>query len=269
MSMSIQPNSNDFTDLADRLLPFEGVLNFRDLGGYPTEDGRRVKYGLLFRAAELTGMTDKDKELFRSLGIKTIFDYRGAQEAKAKPDPVLPGVTNMNLPAIADEVPTDLREMLQSGHLTNMLSADFLSKMYLDMAFGNPSFKRLMETAMNPDNLGLLHHCAGGRDRTGVGSAYILLALGVSGETIIEDYLISNRTLAPMNAAMKAQMAAYLSAEQTERLIAALELRRETMAALFSAIDERYGSVEAFLEQEFGMDAEKRKRFQDVCLETV
>lgn len=267
--MTTQPVLNDLSDLADRVLPFEGVLNFRDLGGYSTEDGRRVKRGILFRAAELTGMTDKDKELFRSLGIKTIFDYRGAQEAKAKPDPVLPGVTNIHQPAIAQEVPADMRDMLQSGHLGNMLSADFLANMYLDMAFGNSSFKRLMETVMNPDNLGLLHHCAGGRDRTGVGSAYILLALGVPRETIIEDYLISNRTLAPMNAAMKEQMAAYLSAEQTERMIAALELRRETMAALFSAIDERYGSVEAFLEQEFGMDAEKRKQFQDCCLETA
>ena len=257
-----------FPDLADRVLPFEGVLNFRDMGGYRTEDGRRVKYGILFRAAELTGMTEKDKELFRSLGVKTIFDYRGAQEASAKPDPVFEGVTNIHLPAIAQEVPADVREMIKL-HMKEMANGSFLDTMYLDMAFGNPSFKRLMEAVTDANGLGLLQHCAGGRDRTGVGSAFILLALGVPRETIIEDYLISNRTLAPMNESMKEQLAAHLPAEQVEQFVAGLELRRETMLAVFSAIDERYGSVEAFLEQEFGLDAEKRKQFQDRCLEAV
>jgi len=258
-----------FPDLADRVLPFEGVLNFRDMGGYATEDGRRVKYGILFRAAELTGMTEKDKELFRSLGIKTIFDYRGAQEVQAKPDPIFDGVTNIRLPAIAQEVPADMRDMLKSGQLREMMSGDFLTDMYLDMAFDNPAFKRMMEAVASPDCLGFVHHCAGGRDRTGVGSAYILLALGVSRETIVEDYLISNRTLVPMNEGMREQLADHLPPEQVEQFVSALELRRETMLAVFSAIDDRYGSVEAFLEQQFGLDAEKRKQFRDRCLETA
>lgn len=264
--MSTQPTV--LADLADRLLPFEGVLNFRDMGGYLTEDGRRVKKGLLFRAAELAGMTDKDKELFRSLGIKTIFDYRSVREAAAKPDPIFEGVTNINLPAISQEVPADMREMANS-QLWQMLDEKFLDNMYLEMAFNNPSFKRLMEVVTEPEGLGVLHHCAGGRDRTGIGAAYILLALGVARETIIQDYLISNRTLVSMHEEMKKRLAAHLSAEQAERFAAAIELRRETMLSVFAGIDERYGSVETFLEQEFNLNAEKRKQFQNRCLEAV
>lgn len=254
------------TSFEDRVLPFEGVLNFRDMGGYMTTDGRRVKRGILFRAAELTGMTTKDIELLQSLGIKTIFDYRGVREAQAKPDPVIPGVTNIAVPAMAQEVSGDMRDMISSGAL-DQFKPDFLAKMYLEMAFHNPSFKRLMATVMDQDNLGIVHHCAGGRDRTGLGAAFILLALGVPQETIIEDYLISNHTLKPMNEQIKAQVSGHLSPEQVDTIMAALELRPEFMQGIFSAIEERYGSVEAFLEQEFDMTAGKREQLQAYCLE--
>lgn len=261
--MNIQPFA---ASLDERVLPFEGVLNFRDMGGYLTEDGQKVKRGIFFRAAELTGMTERDRELFESLGIKTIFDYRGVQEAELKPDPSFEGVNRIHVPAIAEEVPADMRDMIKAGYFRDM-NSEFLSKMYLDMAFGNPSFQRLMATVMDADSLGLLHHCAGGRDRTGVGSAYILIALGVPRETIIEDYLISNVTLMPMNEKMKEQLTGFLSAEELDRFMTALELRREYMEALFAEIDSRYGGVEGFLEQEFGMTADKRAALRERCLE--
>lgn len=250
----------------NRVLPFEGVLNFRDMGGYVTEDGRKVKYGIFFRAAELTGMTEKDKEFFKSLGIKTIFDYRGIQEAELKADPAFEGINRIHIPAVAGEVPMDMRDMIKDGYFKKM-NSEFASNMYLQMAFDNPSFKRLMETIVDSDNLGLLHHCAGGRDRTGVGSAFILLSLGVPRETIIEDFLISNRTLAPLNVIMKEQLVAFLSPEEADQFINALELRGEYLEALFAAIDSRFGGVESFLEQEFGMTADKLAQLRERCLE--
>ncbi|WHY21779.1 tyrosine-protein phosphatase [Paenibacillus sp. G2S3] len=254
------------TDSKRRVLPFKGVLNFRDMGGYTTSDGRKVKYGLFFRSAELTGMTDHDIKLFKSLGIKTIFDYRGIEEVRLKPDPVIPGVNNICVPALKQEVPGDMRDVVRSGFLEHF-TTDFLVNMYLDMAFNNPSFKRLMATIMLPEAFSILHHCAGGRDRTGVGSAFIFLALGVPRETIIEDYLLSNQTLGPMNEQIKKQASQHLSPTEVDTVMAALILRREFMEAIFSAIDERYKSVDAFLEQEFGMTADKRKQLQAYCLE--
>lgn len=254
------------TDSYNRHLPFKGVLNFRDMGGYTTLDGRQVKRGLIFRSAELTGMTHQDMKLFKSLGIKTIFDYRGVEEVRLKPDPVIPGVNNICIPALIQEVPGDMRDVVRSGFIQHF-TTDFLANMYLTMAFNNPSFKRLMTTIMHPNQFGILHHCAGGRDRTGVGSALIFLALGVPKETIIEDYLISNLALAPMNEQIKAQASQHLSPKEVDSVMAALVLRREFMEVVFSAIDERYKSVEVFLEQEFGMTADKRKQLQSFCLE--
>lgn len=250
----------------NRVLPFEGVLNFRDMGGYETLDGRKVKYGILFRSAELTGMTAQDQVLFQTLGIKTIFDYRADTEAEHKPDPLIPGVVNVRIPAMKQDVPTDMRELMRQGFFKQM-TPEALGSMYVQMTINNPSFQKLMATLMNPDNLGLLHHCAGGRDRTGVGAAIILLALGVPEETIIEDYLISNTTLIPMNEKMKEQMAEFMPPEEVALVISNLELRREFMESVFSTIHENYGSVAEFLEQEFGMTPDKRAELQANCLE--
>ncbi|MFC0215427.1 tyrosine-protein phosphatase [Paenibacillus chartarius] len=251
----------------NRILPFEGVLNFRDMGGYETTDGRKVKYGLFFRSAELTGMTANDLELFQSLGIKTIFDYRSDGEAEQKPDPVIEGVKNIRIPAMKQDVPADMRELMRQGHFKGM-TPDMLAAMYVEMAVNNPSYRSLMTTIMNLDHLGVLHHCAGGRDRTGVGGAIILLALGVPEETIIEDYLISNTTLIPMNEKIKQQLSEFMSPEEADRIVANMELRREFMEAVFTTIHKHYGSVSAFLEQEFGMTPGKRAEWQKYCLES-
>lgn len=247
----------------ERVIPLEGVLNFRDMGGYETVDGRKVKYGLFFRSAELTGMTEKDLEVFTSLGIKTIFDYRTDTEAELKPDPVIPGVTNIRLTVLNEEVPVDDKDL---NYLKSMNPEVFVD-MYAKMAINNESYKSLMQAVMNTDNLGVLHHCAGGRDRTGVGGAIILLALGVSEETIIEDYLISNTTLKPMNDKMKEQLMAIMPPEEAEQVIFNLKLRREFMESVFAAIKANYGDVSVFLEQEFGMTPEVRAEWQSYCLE--
>lgn len=81
MSMILEHYPNN------RVLPFEGVLNFRDMGGYESMDGRKVKYGLFFRSAELTGMTAKDVELFTSLGIKTILIIEQIRKQSRSPIP--------------------------------------------------------------------------------------------------------------------------------------------------------------------------------------
>lgn len=252
--------------LQTRVLPFEGVFNFRDMGGYEAADGRKVKYGILFRSAELAGMTERDLNLLHSLEIRTIFDYRDDREAKQKPDPVIPGVNNIRVPAMRQEVPADMRELVR-GNFFKKLTVESFAAMYVQMAINNPSFQRLMSLIMNPDNLGILHHCAAGRDRTGIGAAFILLALGVPRDTIIEDYLLSNQTLLPMNEQIKEQLAQVLPPEEAADAIAKLTLRREFMEAVFSSIDENYGGAESFLEREFGLTVEKRAELQGYCLE--
>lgn len=73
--------------IAKGALPLAGAVNFRDMGGLTTVDARTIKRGILFRAAELTGLTETDLSYLASLQIRRIFDYRRAEEADRKPDP--------------------------------------------------------------------------------------------------------------------------------------------------------------------------------------
>ncbi len=249
-----------------RMIPLEGIFNFRDMGGYQTEDGRRVKYGLLFRSAELAGMTESDRQQLLKLGISTILDYRDEGEAVLKPDPFMEGVDNIRIPAMRSETAMDLEMLIRNGHF-DKITAEKFAELYTLMTVNNPSFKRLMAVFAESGKGGILQHCAAGRDRTGVGSAFLLLALGVSRETIIEDYLISNKALEPMFAQLKQQLGDVLSLKQAEQIFSQLELRREWMEAVFHTIDDQYGGTAPFMEQEFGLTAEKLDELRRYYLE--
>ena len=113
----------------------------------------------------------------------------------------------------------------------------------------------------------MLHHCAAGRDRTGIGATYIYLALGVPRETIIADYLLSNELLAPIYAQMRSMLAEAADGETLERAMAMMTLRRELLEAVFDEIDRRYGGDGAFLEAQFGLSPSRLAALRDACLE--
>ncbi|MFD0716283.1 tyrosine-protein phosphatase [Paenibacillus sp. GCM10027626] len=251
------------TQQFQRIIPMENVLNFRDMGGYKTADGRVVKPGLIYRSADLSTMTEKDIALVQELKITVIFDYRDDHEAMKQPDPVIPSVQNIRVPAINEP---GLTNVDYEKDLMKHMTLDAMMGMYGKMPINNPSFKRLMQLFQEQEGAAFLHHCMGGRDRTGVGGALILLTLGVERETIIEDYLISNETLTPMYDQMRDRLKAYIPEDQMDTYMNMLQLRREFLEAVFGAIESTYGTIDAYLEQEFGLDAESRTKVQNYYL---
>lgn len=253
----------------DRVIPFEGVRNFRDMGGYKTIDGRNVKYGLFYRSAELTGMTEKDKDLIKTLGIKYIYDYRDVSEAQVKPDPIIKGVVNERIPAISEEAQApvhSIEELVKSDFFKNM-NGEGLTDFYGKMAINNLSYKRLFEVIQEPGNLGILHHCAAGKDRTGVGAALILSALGVPKETVMEDYLITNETMKEFNEMIKANVSAYFTDKDLMKFDGMMAAKEEYLHAVFTVIEETYGHMDVYFEKELNLTMEKRTNLQSYCLE--
>lgn len=245
-------------------------MNFRDMGGYQTEDGRRVKKGIFYRSGDLSKMTENDKVVFEKLGIRTIFDYRDDGEAKAKPDPIFGNVVNIRIPAkgnVGFEMPTvTLKDLDQRDFLQN-INEDNFTKMYSQLAFNNPSYQRLMDIVQEPDQLGLLHHCAAGKDRTGVGGALILLALGVPRDTVLVDYLLTNHYMKPMRDAMIPILSKLLNEQEMQQFGDIMSAKEGYLQAVFHAIDQQYGNTDRFLEGEFGLDFSKRQQLQQYYLE--
>lgn len=245
-------------------------MNFRDMGGYQSEDGRRVKKGIFYRSGDLSKMTDNDKAVFDTLGVRTIFDYRDHGEATAKPDPEFSNVVNIRIPAkgnVGFEMPTVTLKDIDNREFLQKINKDIFTEMYRQMAFSNPSYQKLIEIIQEPDQLGLLHHCAAGKDRTGVGGALILLTLGIPRHTIIVDYLLTNDYMKPMRDAMIPILSQYLNEQELQQFGDIMSAKESYLEAVFQAIDQNYGDTDQFLETEFGLDFSKRQQLQRYYLE--
>lgn len=248
-------------------LPFEGADNFRELGGYPVRDGRRVRHGIFWRSgAPAKLMSEHDRQLFESLGIRTIFDFRSAAERAYLPDPVFPGVTLYEISAILDEngneVNFDPRELAAQGHdAARRYLEQGIPRIYQKLPFANPAYRKLFACLLAGE-VPVLFHCTAGKDRTGMAAALILLALGADRETIRQDYLLTNRWRADtIRAAQAAQP------ERADDLALLMGVRMEDLDTALDAIDRAYPNLEAYLQAELGLDAAALQTLRTMYLE--
>ncbi|QLG40360.1 tyrosine-protein phosphatase [Paenibacillus sp. E222] len=267
---------------ANRVIPLEGVHNFRDMGGYRTSDGRTVKYGLFFRSDHLTGLTEQDLTFLQTLNIKTVFDYRGDRESHIMPDPVLPNAKNVRIPANTEDQHEHMnfpdapegedtqghlmKALVKSDFFKSFSAETYMTELYMKLPITNPSYKHLMEAIQDPDRLGLLHHCTSGKDRTGVGAALILLALGIPEQTVMEDYLLSNETLQTFNRTLLERLAEHADEAILQNLNHILTVNEAFLSAALGSIKSTYGGYDAYFKEEFGLDKPKREALQRFCL---
>ncbi|MGJ5892540.1 protein-tyrosine-phosphatase [Streptomyces sp. V2] len=253
-----------------------GVRNFRDVGGLPTTDGRRVRRGVLFRSGHLAHATEEDAAFLASLGLHTIFDFRNAADQKLEgPDVELPGTRNVNLPLsdpadgaefwamVRDGKIEQLRELLGGGRAAGRMITS-----YRAIIKGRTPEHTQVLAALADDSTPALMHCAAGKDRAGLSIVVTLLALDVEREAIVADYLESNATHRRYRLRRTdGSTPPARDPEITELLSPLFEARIEYLQAAFDTIDETWGSVDAYLEQGLGVTPELRARLKDRFLE--
>ncbi len=248
-------------DSAKRIVKMTGTVNFRDLGGYKTIDGREVKWGKVYRSADISKLTDDDLAKVEKKHIHTVIDFRGVQESAAAPDR-LPAAADYTLcPAGSDSASLDPRKWMS---MIKKRDTAALAGFYSETApFGDrykPLFQKLLHM---PGDSALLYHCTGGRDRTGIASALFLYVLGVPYNTIEADYLASNVYLANWNSQMFKQMSGYLGMSE-EEITEVMKLRPSLLKATFNAIEKKYGSMDKFFETELGVGKQEKARLVDL-----
>jgi protein-tyrosine phosphatase len=241
-----------------RVWPLQGASNFRDLGGYPGEQGRPVRWRRLFRSDHLGGLTEADKAELARLGLAQAFDFRGEAE-RAAVAYELPGVTQHSL-AIEPTVVQRMQDLLSSGQaLTPQRAAELMTELYRALVNDQSHrFAELFERLLEAD-APVVFHCTAGKDRTGFAAALILLALGVPRELVHEDYLITNRVFQPPPPAQ-----GLLSAEVLQVL---WRVQPDFLHAALHAVDHDHGGVERYLEQRLGLNAVARRRLIERYLE--
>ena len=175
-----------------RHLNLSGASNFRDLGGYPTSDGRTVRWRQIFRSNHLGHLTDDDVAVLRELGVRSAFDFRGTEERTAALCG-MPEITVHSLP-VEPTVVAALRAIAAAGTpLSTDHAVEVMRDSYSGYVQNNTQHFRTLFAHLLEDRAPLVIHCTAGKDRTGFACALILHTLGVSEDIISEDYLLTNR----------------------------------------------------------------------------
>jgi protein-tyrosine phosphatase len=242
-------------DLAKRLLPLEGGVNFRDMGGYPAADGRRVKWRHLYRSGTMARLTEADRAHLAERGIRTVIDFRTASEHRHEPnewgmtlgegywrrdhDETFGNWGDLDPARLGTE--RDAEQVLEAGfRKLPEQQAEAYAEMFRRLAAGQ---------------VPAVIHCTAGKDRTGGGAALILAVLGVPREHIVADFLLTQRAVD-----LARTMAAHGKPNPDPKYRKFAEMKREVIAVFSSArpgfiaafldgIAERYGSAENYLEE--------------------
>lgn len=168
--------------------PFEGITNFRDLGGYPVQGGGMTRYGAFFRCAHLGSATGKDLAVLRGLGVRKIVDLRYPEDLERVPDAVseADGFTVINVSLMGDIGPGEI-DVIATEKDTRTLRGMY--KQIVDRS-GSLIIQTLQELA---DAEGpVAFHCFNGKDRTGVIAMFLLSLAGVAQCDIVADYEVSH-----------------------------------------------------------------------------
>jgi protein-tyrosine phosphatase len=236
-----------------RHLNLAGASNFRDLGGYPTRDGRLVRWRQMFRSNHLGHLTGADIEVLRGLGVKSAFDFRGTEERVA----AMCGVAEIAVHSLPIEptVVATLRARRDGGNpLSPSDALEVMRDSYRNYVRHNTHSYRSLFAHLLEDRAPLVIHCTAGKDRTGFACALILHALGVPDDVIAEDYLLTNRFY------RRDPTASSDLPEDVRQALSSVEA--SFLAAAFDAIRAEYGDLENYFGEGLGLGAGERARLQ-------
>ena len=232
------------------IVPVTGGSNFRDIGGYPTVDGKRVRFGLVFRSASTDYLTAADIRLVQRLGIRVFYDLRDAPERRPdRPDGVSfpPVITWPDQPSQSMD--------FSSGAAAERAMRDGYA--HMPEAYARPIgdiFRRIAA-----GDTPLAYNCSAGKDRTGLTTALLLTLLGVPRDIVMRDYMVSNRTFAPPTTGGSAAVPVTALTIAPAAMAVLKGVQQDWLATAFAAIERRYGSVQNYYREGLGLsDAEVR-----------
>ena len=247
----------------------ETLGNARELGGYVSHDGRKVKRGVLLRSAKPIGASAADLERLKNeYNLHTITDFRMSYEREAEPNPKIDGVTDVWCPIIdEDMISANVNSSSESAKsmttferlkiaVDNGIVTDKMYVVFLSLEQGKKGYSEFFRQLLAlPEGKSLLFHCTQGKDRTGVGAMLILSALGVDEDTIMQDYMLTNIFNAGLIEKEKKMLAQYnLSDAALQKYLSVMDqVNPQYMQNAFDYLKENYGSVKGYITKELGV----------------
>ena len=235
-----------------------GASNFRDLGGYPGQDGRNVRWRQIFRSNHLGHLTESDIGVLRGLGLKHAFDFRGTEERVAAVCAIAE-IAVHSLPIEPTVVAALRARLATSKALSPTDGLEVMRESYRNYVQQNtPRFRSLFAHLLEAP-APLVIHCTAGKDRTGFACALILHALGVGEDVIAEDYLLTNRYF------RRDPSSSNDLPEDVRQVLGSVDA--SFLAAAFDAIRAEYGDLQNYFTDGLGLGSAERVRLQAHYLE--
>jgi len=235
--------------------------NFRDIGGILSEDGRKIRSGVLYRSGDFHQLSGEDIHTMESLGIRMVIDFRSDREVKKHPTPAISTVLTREHIAIVDSARDDALTMLMTNDAVGL--EQLLVRDYRRMINEHTEdFRRFFQLLADTDHLPLVYHCAAGKDRTGLATYLLLRALGVSEENARQDYLLSNEYL-KTTADRIIREVREAGNPNSEILRPLMEVRAEYLDAALDELGKQHGHIDLFLDRVLRVD---RQLLQDKYL---
>lgn len=241
---------------------FEGIINARDLGGIRI-GGKTVKSGLLLRTANLHTATPRDlARLQEEFRLRRVFDFRSEPEAQLQPDLEIPGATYLLLPTLDTSVEKESGEAMPEEMWVNLekhiVRLSFMKlfqekgrDLYPSLAFSEFSqlqYATFLHLILETEDGAVLWHCSQGKDRTGMGAALILAALGADRETIIRDFDRSNDVYRPVVEKLCADVEAAGGGEAEKEVVRAfMGVSVNNFNRMLDMVEQRWGSLQQYL----------------------
>ncbi len=260
-----------------RLIPIAGIKNLRDMGGYTSHSGATLKWGKLFRSGRPSELTAETHADMAALNIGTVIDFRSEKEKNNSPI-----VWNQHWQPNYKEVPIggnaaawvkELFEKLSTSPFPAKELNDQFILAFQTIPIENISgLKALFDILIDDvqDNQAALFHCTAGKDRTGIAGALIMKALGMHKDDIMADFLMTNEAIDLT--ASSIELAEWAS-EKAGRAIdpaAVLPLvgvEESFLTAAYNIIDEKFGSMDQYLEKAMGLSPDRLDRLQELLIE--
>jgi len=275
--MSLKKNDPSI-DVTKRHIRLDGQSNFRDIGGYETIDGHTVKWGQVYRSGELPRLTDEDVAILQKLDIRMVHNFLLEEEIAQRGEDRLPeGATlvNNSIKTSADDLVLAVLDARKTGDFSK-ISPDLNQEAHRILALdGRDEYAAMIRAVIDPANRPFVFHCSHGVHRTGTATAILLSALGVSWETVREDYLLSNTFRAEENEKRIEQLTNEAANTlgippedvDTTNIVAFYILQGDYIDGTLDVIEEEYGSMDKYLVKGLGLSQEKLSVLREQLLE--
>ena len=258
---------------AHRLLNFEGIANFRDLGGYPSDSGKQVKWGTLYRAGTLAHSSDADLRNLGQLQLVSLIDFRSSQEKEEEPNrlPDPTGFTVVEIPTLDDgnkALVGDIMARIDSGNFDGF--DPNLAMMTANRQFATeftPQFRHFIRTVLEADGAPIVWHCSAGKDRTGFAAAILLRILGTPRDIVMQDYMASREHALEARKSQLLLLRVFKGEEAADKLAIMMGVEEAWLNAAFEEIDAQWGSFDNYVSQGLLLSSADIQRLRKNLLE--